>query len=509
MFGHRNGRHRIWRPEAGRREDVLRQRPVGDRARRAGQTCDVQFRRPLPGVWRARAVPATGNSCVGIHQFLPVASTSARVDAAGTDRRTPRYGTPTLVRCDVIRVVSETMWLSDPRLHREPGPRPELSCLWLAADTDGELDVPTAMAAERRAGLRASKDLGRYLTERCVIAGLEQVESAKLIRYSRSQITNVQVRDNTTRQFWHSTHAALGTGGALLTVFGQVNVLVRDLQTQRDRASDQERKQLAVPQAPPTSEVATCSVACGCGPAVVGRWTGREVRALRGVLRMAVHAFTDYLGVTRATVSDWEYRTAPAPPRLAAQAVLDQVLTLADTDSKARFRLPLVFPDFTTSRALQRRETAGRSAVTQIQKRAGHAQRPDNHQWPRQEGAAMHQPIPTLRGTPTHATAVELYQGHHGTAAGVCARCGSSTPCLVRTFAASAIAASGEDPRSYDARRGLPASAGPVAAQAREPDLAPALEPDLGRTQSEPFGFAVGGRGMPLDAEGLLYEREQ
>ncbi|NIL43756.1 hypothetical protein HCB17_23525 [Salinispora arenicola] len=65
-------------------------------------------------------------------------------------------------------------------------------------------------------------------------------------------------------------------------------------------------------------------------------------------------------------------------------------------------------------------------------------------------------------------------------------------PCPVRAFAASVIAAAGEDPRWYDAPRTPPT-----------PD-----EPDSGRTLPERIGWAVGGRSVPLNAEGLLYERE-
>jgi transcriptional regulator with XRE-family HTH domain len=214
----------------------------------------------------------------------------------------------------------------------------------------------------------ARKDLGRHLAEWRVSAGLRQVDLAKLICYSRSQIANVEVgRDNTTRLFWHNADAALGAHGALLAMFDQVHALVRDFQAQRDHARDQERQQLATPPAPFTSVVAACSVACGgCGPAVVGRWTGREVRALREALRMSVRAFAEHLGVTTATVSGWEHRTAPAPPRLAAQSVLDQALTLADTHSKARFRLLLDSPDDPIPGAHDRPATAGRPTVTPI-----------------------------------------------------------------------------------------------------------------------------------------------
>ncbi|WP_146074889.1 hypothetical protein [Micromonospora chalcea] len=103
---------------------------------------------------------------------------------------------------------------------------------------------------------------------------------------------------------------------------------------------------------------------------------------------------------------------------------------------------------------------------------------------------------------------MELYQRHDGIAAEACARCGRPTPCAVRAFAATVIAAAGEDPRWYGSGRALPAPAGPVAGQARQPDPIPATEQDRGRAQPEYGGYAVGGRSAPLDAEDLLYERE-
>ncbi|MFG1949619.1 helix-turn-helix domain-containing protein [Micromonospora sp. NPDC048830] len=150
----------------------------------------------------------------------------------------------------------------------------------------------------------ARKDLGRQLAQWRASAGLRQVDLAKLICYSRSQIANVEVgRDNTTRLFWHNADAALGAHGALLAMFDHVHALVRDFHAQEVHAPDQERQQAATPPAPLTSPVTACPVPCRCGPTVVGRWTGREVRALREALRMSVRAFAEYLGVTMATAS--------------------------------------------------------------------------------------------------------------------------------------------------------------------------------------------------------------
>lgn len=108
-------------------------------------------------------------------------------------------------------------------------------------------------------------------------------------------------------------------------------------------------------------------------------------------------------------------------------------------------------------------------------------------------------PIPNLHGTPTHVTAVELYQGHHGDAAGACVRCGERVPCRVRSHAASVIAVAGEDPRWYDGRL-----------KAAPPTPAPGpVPPGGGRTPPEHFGYPISGRAGPMSAEGYRYEREQ
>ncbi|WP_431726940.1 hypothetical protein [Verrucosispora sp. TAA-831] len=106
--------------------------------------------------------------------------------------------------------------------------------------------------------------------------------------------------------------------------------------------------------------------------------------------------------------------------------------------------------------------------------------------------------IPNLHGTPTHVTAVELYQGHHGDAAGACVRCGERAPCPAREHAASVIAAAGEDPRWYDGRL---ATAPPVSVPG-------SASREFGRSYPDHTGYATGGRGASL-SEGFQYEREQ
>ncbi|WP_431728905.1 helix-turn-helix domain-containing protein [Verrucosispora sp. TAA-831] len=222
---------------------------------------------------------------------------------------------------------------------------------------------PLCIGGERRLGAAgaitrdhlddARRNLGRHLARRRNAVGLRQVDLAKLIRYSRSAIAGVEAgRDNTTRIFWYNADVALGARGALLALFDQLDALVRSLHAQKARARDQERQQFGLPPAPLIPEQAAGPAACaGCGPVVVGRWTGREVRAFREALRMSVDGFAEHLGVDPSTIHGWEHKRV-APPTRAAQLALDQVLTLAHTDVKARFRLLLDLPDDSASWAL-------------------------------------------------------------------------------------------------------------------------------------------------------------
>ncbi|MDG4797187.1 helix-turn-helix transcriptional regulator [Micromonospora sp. WMMD1082] len=213
----------------------------------------------------------------------------------------------------------------------------------------------------------ARKDLGRHLAHWRTAAGLTQVDLAARILYSRSQIANVESgRDNTTRRFWQNADATLGAHGALLAVYDQAHALMRDFHAQTELARDQERQLPTTQPAPLTSTCTASPTQCeGCGPTVVGRWTRREIHALREALRMSVRAFAEHLGLTPAAITAWEHRTTPATPTLAAQSVLDQALTLADTDSKARFRLLLDNPHDPPHRQ-DDRPKAGRSTGTSM-----------------------------------------------------------------------------------------------------------------------------------------------
>jgi len=117
--------------------------------------------------------------------------------------------------------------------------------------------------------------------------------------------------------------------------------------------------------------------------------------------------------------------------------------------------------------------------------------------------------IPNLHGTPTHRTAVELYQGHHGDATGACVRCGERAPCPVHSHAASVITAAGEDPRWYDGR--LTTAPPTPASGPRQPggDERPTAQLDLRQRYPDHVGYAIGGRTVPMSPEGFLYERDQ
>lgn len=133
----------------------------------------------------------------------------------------------------------------------------------------------------------------------------------------------------------------------MLAAFDQSAALVRDFHTQQAQARDEECQRRAGRPDSRSTKAATSD--CGCGTVVVGRWTGRETRALREALRMTVHDFVQHLGAAPVTVSGWEHRhTSTPPPTMATQAALDETLTLADSNAKARFLLILDTPNHHT-----------------------------------------------------------------------------------------------------------------------------------------------------------------
>jgi transcriptional regulator with XRE-family HTH domain len=177
----------------------------------------------------------------------------------------------------------------------------------------------------------ARKELGRQLAARREAAGLTQTELARRVAYSRSSVANVEAGSRSiTPGFWQNADRELDAAGALLAASDDLDRMV---QAERICKTQQLLDQLR--QQPAGSAVP----GCGC-ELVVGRWTGRETRALREALRMSMRVFADYLGVTTSTVSGWESNDT-APLRLASQAVLDQALKLADADAKTRFGLIL------------------------------------------------------------------------------------------------------------------------------------------------------------------------
>jgi transcriptional regulator with XRE-family HTH domain len=173
------------------------------------------------------------------------------------------------------------------------------------------------------------KDLGRRLAAWRGAAELTQVELARRISYSRSTVASIETgRHCAPRKFWQCADREVGAAGGLLAAFDQVDALVRTLQRQAAQARERQRAARYAPPAPPVAPDS-----CGCGVAV-GRWTGRESRALRETLRMSLRVFAEYLGVRTSTVSGWEHRSNPAPPSLATQALLDQALKLADAAAR-------------------------------------------------------------------------------------------------------------------------------------------------------------------------------
>ncbi|MEU8024201.1 helix-turn-helix domain-containing protein [Micromonospora haikouensis] len=191
----------------------------------------------------------------------------------------------------------------------------------------------------------ARRDLGRRLAAWRAERGLTQMQLARSICYSRSSVANAEIgRDASVRRFWQDADRAVDARGALLAAFDQMAALVRDFHTQQAQARDEERQRRAGRTATRASHAATGD--CGCGTVVVGRWTGQETRALREALRMTVDDFARHLGVAPETVAGWEHHhTSTPPPTMATQAALDETLTLADSNTKARFLLILDTPN--------------------------------------------------------------------------------------------------------------------------------------------------------------------
>ncbi|GIH21294.1 orotidine 5'-phosphate decarboxylase / HUMPS family protein [Rugosimonospora africana] len=71
--------------------------------------------------------------------------------------------------------------------------------------------------------------------------------------------------------------------------------------------------------------------------ATVRRWTGREARALRMAERMSVRQFAAHLGLTPASVSNWERRGVDAQLRYETQQILDLDLARCGDDVQERF----------------------------------------------------------------------------------------------------------------------------------------------------------------------------
>jgi DNA-binding transcriptional regulator YiaG len=211
----------------------------------------------------------------------------------------------------------------------------------------------------------ARKDLGRRLAAWRMKSGLTQVELARRTRYSRSTVANMETgRRPFSRLFWHRVDAVFGAGGELLAAFDQMDALARDFQTQANgRRAEQRQQQRAVQYAAAGGEAPH---ECGCAGIAVGRWTGREIRALREALRMSVRVFAEYIGMSTAAVSGWEHRHEPSAPTLAAQALLDQALKLADPDAKTRFGLILAAPGSAGATCAPQVETATSGSVTPI-----------------------------------------------------------------------------------------------------------------------------------------------
>jgi DNA-binding transcriptional regulator YiaG len=181
------------------------------------------------------------------------------------------------------------------------------------------------------------------------------VQLAGRVSYSRSSVANAEVgRHSNTRVFWVRAERELNAKGALLAAYDDLEQLVQARHTQAAQALGHHRAVVHAPDG------------CGCGLAV-GRWTGRETRALREALRMTANTFAGHLGVRPSTVYGWERQHQPTPPSLPVQARLDEILKKADPDARTRFTLLLD----TSPHPLGTTTVVGRSNVTPLHRPAG------------------------------------------------------------------------------------------------------------------------------------------
>jgi transcriptional regulator with XRE-family HTH domain len=91
---------------------------------------------------------------------------------------------------------------------------------------------------------------------------------------------------------------------------------------------------------PPRAVMVTTVPVCTrcCAEPTVTAWSGVEVRALRGAMRLSVRGFARYLGVSDRQISKWESGSRPGPVNTSA---LDTCLILADAATRRRFAVSL------------------------------------------------------------------------------------------------------------------------------------------------------------------------
>ncbi|WP_432903971.1 helix-turn-helix domain-containing protein [Micromonospora matsumotoense] len=204
--------------------------------------------------------------------------------------------------------------------------------------------VPGPVTSEQIRDLQ--KALGRQLAHWRKAAGMTQAALARRTAYSRSSVANVEIgRNAITRGFWERADRELRAQGSLVDAFDTLQELITMLQRHRAWLAEHERlqrHQAAVPAKPPPGLMVT-TPACACTVAIA-RWGEREVLALREALRLSLGAFAERLRVPSSVVATWEDRRQLEPPNLMMQAALDDLLKLADQDTRTRFARILQMP---------------------------------------------------------------------------------------------------------------------------------------------------------------------
>ncbi|WP_428964593.1 helix-turn-helix domain-containing protein [Micromonospora fluostatini] len=118
----------------------------------------------------------------------------------------------------------------------------------MAVTTAALIPLPAAERVTPETVADARRLLGARLADTRRAAGVRQVGLARMVRWSRSTVANVETgRQSTPREFWLACDLALGAGGLLVAGWAETNALSSRL---RDQIA-MERIRLRLSESPP------------------------------------------------------------------------------------------------------------------------------------------------------------------------------------------------------------------------------------------------------------------